>query len=325
MTLKSKLFVFKLLMSFSLIGQELEAPQNLFYCSQAYSINQLWPISNSYFLGNIKYQSGKYVKNDLILLFNENHLVVDSLVITSGFINNVSIFKDNYFSIATSLKTTDYIIDSDKIVEIKTTPNQGGAKIFSGDMSDVILANYQGLTFGYTTKAKDRTKKRDKKNIPRFYYQHTGSKEKNWINPISEPLKGDQWKSFQERDLFALGEVIHWENKVYFSIPMVGKCYVFDLKTKLIDQILFPEGEAKSWYFTIDRANGKKYLIGDKGKNLFDIFYIRLDGDSPKKHFVTEVEGFFDIIFADQALLKENLDFENGSQECYFLKNIYEN
>ena len=163
MTLKSKLFVFKLLMSFSLIGQELEAPQNLFYCSQAYSINQLWPISNSYFLGNIKYQSGKYVKNDLILLFNENHLVVDSLVITSGFINNVSIFKDNYFSIATSLKTTDYIIDSDKIVEIKTTPNQGGAKIFSGDMSDVILANYQGLTFGYTTKAKDRTKKRDKK------------------------------------------------------------------------------------------------------------------------------------------------------------------
>jgi hypothetical protein len=326
MTLSRKFFAITLLTIFPFIlnAQELNDSEELFYCSQSFSINQIWPISDSYFLANIKYNEGKFFRSDLLFLLNKNHLVTDSLLITSGFINNISIYANNRFSIATSMNTSDYSIKGDKIVRDELKPNKNGGSIFSGDMSDIVLANYQGYTFGYETKAKDRTKKRSKRNVPKFYYQDENSKEKNWINSGSEPIKGDQWKSFQSRDLFALAEVINWEGKIYFSIPMIGKCYIFDLKTKIVDQILYPEDGAESWYFTIDRATGKKYLIGDMGNDLFDIYYVQLESNNIKKQFLKQAQGFFDTIFQDKIILKRNLTFDNTQQACYLLQNLYE-
>jgi len=322
----SKLSIFFCLFIFSIdasLAQDQEIENDLFYCNENIDIKFIWPISDSFFIANVWPQTDKGFQSNLLLLFDRSHLIVDTLYVQSGLINGITPLDKNRFILSTTLNTFEYKITNNKITPFKNQKYPGGlAALLSFGFNQYTIGSFFDLKIGYETKAKNRIKKRSKKNIPRYYFEDK-DKKRTWINSGKEDIKGDQWTSFADKSLFDLGEVTVFKNDIYFNIPMIGRCYILNAKTHKIKTILYPEIGAKSWFLTVDKVRGIHYLVGNTHKNSFAIYYV--DIEKNKKSFVREVEGFYDAIINDKVLLKKQIK-ENGKKfNCFYLTPLYPN
>jgi hypothetical protein len=194
------------------------------------------------------------------------------------------------------------------------------AALLSSDFSKYTLGKFYGLEIGYETKAKDRTKKRSKKNIPRYYFLDKHG-EKHWVNSGKEDVVGDQWKSFLDKPLFDLGEVSTYNGEIYFNIPMIGTCYVLNPNTKKVKTVLYPKEGANSWFLTIDKVTGSHYLVGDIGDDKFSIYHVDLNTN--KKALAMEQEGFYDAIVNDKVLIKKKVISNEKDFNCFYLVPLF--
>lgn len=299
--------------------------EHLFYCNENVDIKFIWPLSEDYFVANARYETkgGRFTSN-LFLLFNREHLIVDSLYTHGGFLNSLVVTENNSFSLATTLTTETYTIVNDAFVLNSSEKNKGAmATLISSDFSKYSLGRFYGIEVGYETDAKDRTKKRSKKNIPRYYYLSDDGK-KQWVNSGREKVVGDQWRSFMDKPLFDLGEVTSYKGEIYFNIPMIGTCYILNPKTGKVRTVLYPTEGANSWFLTVDKVTNTNYLVGDMGDDQFSIYHIDLKTN--KKALVTTQQGFYDAIVNDQILVKKEIALDRkNSFNCFYLVPIFSN
>ena len=233
------LLIVSLLLTYNKVcAQETYKDETLFYCNENAGIKFIWALSDEYFVANARNSNENGVSGNLFLLFDKSHLVVDSLYNKGGFLNSLVVNKNNEFMISTTLHNESYGIVNNQFNLINREKNKGGiAVLLSSDYSKYTLGKFYGLEIGYETNAKDRTKKRSKKNIPRYYFLDKHG-EKHWVNSGKEDVVGDQWKSFLDKPLFDLGEVSTYNGEIYFNIPMIGTCYILNPNTKICISVI---------------------------------------------------------------------------------------
>jgi len=294
---------------------------DLFYCHENIIINSIWPLGNNGFVANVKVKNDQEMRNNMFLLYNKTHLIKDTLYINGGIFNYLNTLDEDKFVIHSTLYSETIKIRNEQFEVIKKEKNFGALKnLLSNNFNEYMLGTFKGLQIGYTTKAKNRTLKRSKKNIPKYFYLNEKN-EKVWINSGKEPVVGDQWESFTNKQLFDLGEVSRHLDNVYFNIPMVGTCYILNIKTKKIQTVLYPTEGAKSWFLTVDKKTGIHYLAGHLQDNSYDIYHIDLKKN--KKTFLNNFKGFRDLIFNDKILYTKEIDEGSKSFDCYYLTNVY--
>lgn len=304
-----------------LSGQETYEDENLFYCNENIDIKFIWALSDEFFVANAKYKTERGFSSNLFLLFDKSQLIVDSLYAQGGLFNSLVVTDRNEFSLATTTSTENYKIIDDQFVLNSRESNKEGLKVlFASDFRKYTLGKFMGLEVGYETEAKDRTKKRSKKNIPRYYYINK-SGEKQWVNSGKEEIVGDQWKSFLDKPLFELGEVTSYNEEIYFNIPMIGTCYILNTKSLKIKTVLYPTEGANSWFLTVDKITGSFYLIGDIGGDKFEIYYVDLKTN--KRALIGVQEGFYDVIIDDQIMLKKEVTSDRKKFNCFYLAPIF--
>jgi hypothetical protein len=304
-------------------AQETYNDENLFYCNENINIKFIWALSDEFFVANAKYKTEGGLSSNLFLLFDKSHLIIDSLYSQGMFLNSLTVNDNNEFVMNTALYSERYKIVSNQFSLIDREQNKGAmASLLSSDFNKLNLGKFYGVEVGYETSAKDRTKKRSKKNIPRYYYINK-SGEKQWVNSGKEEVVGDQWKSFLDKPLFELGEVTSYNGEIYFNIPMIGTCYILNTKTLEVKTILYPTEGANSWFLTVDKITGSYYLIGDIGGNKFEIYHVNLKTN--KRALIGVQEGFYDVIIDDQILLKKEVSSDSDQKKfsCFYLVPIF--
>ncbi|WP_420387851.1 hypothetical protein [Roseivirga sp.] len=305
--------------STSLKGQDLDS--DIFFCHENLEIRELWPVTNEQFVANIRYQSKnqftgeRLISSNMFLLFDKTHLITDTVYV-SGLNKTLNILDESTISISSNYTTNIYNIgDGQFNLVSKNTPNQE-----STEKDEYLIGSINGLNLGYISKAKDRTQKRNKKNIPQYFYLNQNG-ERIFINSGEEKVVGDQWESFLSRFPFALGDVSQYKDELYFNIPMAGRCYILNSKSKKVKTVIFPEDGANSWFLTIDKMNGTHFLIAHKADNSFDIYQIDLKTNS--RTLLTNVMGYMDLIHDSKVMYRKTLTEGEKEFYCYYYRSVY--
>ncbi|KYG83326.1 hypothetical protein [Roseivirga echinicomitans] len=312
-----------LLATNNLIAQDDFDDKNLFYCNESVDIEFIWPLSEDYFVANVKDRSKSGPSSELLLLLNKSHLIVDTVYVLGGFLNSLNVRENNSFTLVASFATATYKVANDQFTLVSNTTNIEAFNdlVATSNFNQNRLGYFYGLEVGYETKAKDRTKKREKKNIPRYYYLDEDG-EKRWINSGKEEVVGDQWKSFLDQPTFALGEVTSYKGEIYFNIPMIGTCYILNPQAGKVRTVLYPTEGANSWFLTVDKVTGTTYLVGDMGDDQFSIYHIDLKTN--KKALVSTQQGFYDAIVNDQILVKKEIALDRKKKfNCFYLVPVF--
>lgn len=307
-----------LLVSTLCFAQENEREQFLFYCQKDLKIVNLWPFENNYFIANIRYElNEKQQAQNLFLLFNESHLIVDSLYLKSGFLNSLDVIGKSQFTLSSSLYTDLYDVSDGKFNRLNRQKIPGALeKLISGDFNNMELGYFQGILIGYKSKAKDRTRLKKKKDVPRYFYT-SKQEEQVWFNSGADEVIFNQWPNFFDKSLFDLGRVESLKDKVFVNIPVIGKCFVLNTKQMTIDEIRYPTTGADSWLFFIDKVRGSSYLVSYSGNNNFSIYF--LNPDSKELTWIKDVENFYDLIWDDKILIKKS----ENNEVCYYLEPLF--
>ena len=322
---KNTLLAFTLFICFNTSGQKFDP--NLFYCNENTEIKYLWPVGQNQFVANVRYLkyesfSGKHMYlSNLYLLFNESNLVADTVHISSlGTSVNV---LDDQTIMFTSKFGSENDISEGKFNQISNSKNPNVLEVIQAEeANEYMLGTFNGIEVGYISKAKNRTLKRSKKNIPRYFYIDANGNRK-FINSGKEDVVNDQWESFLNKIPFALGDINLHKNELYINIPMIGTCYVFNTKNFQIKTYLLPTEDADSWFLNLDKKTGFHYLIGHKKDEIFDIYSIDLKNNH--KTFLKNVKGFMDLIYNDQILYRKETIEGDKQFFCYYFEPAYKN
>ena len=133
---------------------------------------------------------------------------------------------------------------------------------------------------------------------------------------------GSQWRL----SIFTLAQLLNTtpqilleliEDDIYVDIPVIGRCFVMNTKTKIIEEIKYPTEGAKSWLYTVDQVTSTNYLVAFKGDSQFSIFHV--NKKSKKLTWLKDLTNFYDLIWNDRALTKQ----QEANETCYSFKPIY--
>lgn len=307
-------------------AQELDS--NLFYCNENIEIKYLWPVGQNQFVANVRYLKNEsfsgeqmYLSN-MYLLFNESNLVTDTVYISSlG--RSVNVLDDQTLMFTSKFGSEKYDISEEKFNQISNFNNPNILEVIQAEEeNEYMQGTFNGIEIGYISEAKNRTLKRSKKNIPRYFYIDANGNRK-FINSEKEDVVNDQWESFLNKMPFALGDINLYKDELYINIPMIGTCYVFNTKNFQIKTYLLPTEDADSWFLNLDKKTGFHYLIGHKKDETFDIY--RIDLKNNHKTFLQNVEGFMDLIYDDQILYRKETIEGDKQFFCYYFEPVYKN
>ena len=270
--IKKTLQVLTLFVCLNTYAQELDS--NLFYCHENIEIKYLWPVGQNQFVANVRYLKNEsfsgeqmYLSN-MYLLFNESNLVTDTVYISS-FGRSVNVLDDQTIMFTSKFGSKKYDISEEKFNQISNSKNPNVLEVIQAEeANEYMLGTFNGIEIGYISEAKNRTLKRSKKNIPRYFYIDANGNRK-FINSGKEDVVNDQWESFLNKMPFALGDINLYKDELYINIPMIGTCYVFNTKNFQIKTYLLPTEDADSWFLNLDKktveVDTEKFETNQKG------------------------------------------------------------
>lgn len=292
--------------------------ENLFYCQKDLDIKNIWLFADQTFVANVRYTTeNNRTYGNLFLLFDKQNLIVDSLYLKSGFLNSFDIINSNEFYLSSSLYTEKFSIQNGFFESLeKRKIKTGMQNLINADFSNYELGYFYEVIVGYETKAKNRLKIKSKKQVPRFFYK-SNSDTKQWVNSGNDEVIFDQWVNFFDKSLFETGRVQMLDRKIFVDIPVIGKCFILNINSGIIDEIRYPNDDVKSWLFVIDKKTKAYYLVGHKGNLEFTVNQI--NKETHKLTWLKDVYDFYDLIFDDKILIKKSL----GGETCYYLEPLF--
>lgn len=319
--IRTTLLIFLLITGVKTNGQEIDT--SVFFCHENLEIKFLWPVGGDQFVANIRYLEterfpGKEMRlSDMYLLFNKSHIVTDTIYVSSTG-RSVNVLNEKTISFTSKYDSKVYKISDGQFQLLSSEKGKNLSSV--GSENEYMLGSFNGLEIGYVSEAKNRTLKKSKKNIPKYFYLDKVG-QKVFLNSGKEDLRGDQWESFLNKTPFALGDVNLYMDEVYINIPMVGICYILNTKTLKVKTVLLPQDGAESWFLNLDKKTGIHYLIGHLKDESFDIYHVDLNSNT--KTLLANVEGFMDLIYNDEILYRKELLEGNKKFYCYYLYSAY--
>ena len=149
---------------------------NLFYCHENIELKYLWPVGNGQFVTNVRYLETKKIPgqemylSNMFLLFDKSHIVTDTVYI-SNLGRSVNVLDEKTILFTSKFGSKTFDISNGKFDLIKNDRNPDILKLVAEEKNNrYMLGTFNGVEIGYLSKAKNRTLKRSKKNIPRYFY-----------------------------------------------------------------------------------------------------------------------------------------------------------
>jgi hypothetical protein len=119
----------------------------------------------------------------------------------------------------------------------------------------------------YSDKHKDNIK-----NTPRFFVYDVSANKETDINFEKNKLTDDWFTKNNGLFFFNANHSFH-DGKIYFSIPTINRCYIYDTLSKQISKFDFPPLEkAKSQFYYYDHILKYEYIVRKNSEKDYEIY-----------------------------------------------------